>query len=775
MTGPRRRRALRVTGVVQGVGFRPFVARLAAEAGLGGAVGNDDHGVWIDVEGEPAAVVAFEAALLAEAPPLARVDAVTATDQDPRGTSAFTIAGSTTGTGGTTLVPPDVAPCAACLAEVDDPTDRRFRHPFANCTDCGPRYTVLRALPYDRARTTMAEFVLCPACAAEYEDPADRRHHAQPLCCPACGPRLRFVGRDGAEVTGTDPVLAAVLAVVADGGTVAVKGVGGYHLVCDATSSPAVARLRRRKQRGDKPFAVMVADVEGARALAHLDDDALAALASPARPIVLAPRRPGAVLAPEVAPGNPLVGLLVAPSPLHHLLFRPVPGHATRPPSALVATSGNVSDEPICTDDAEAQERLAGLADAFCLHDRPIAVPCDDSVVRARPGGTRPVRRSRGYAPLPVDLPVAVAPTLAVGGDLKNVFCLAAGRRAWLSAHVGDLGSPLTTAALTAAVTSLAAMVGIEPEVVAVDAHPGYLSGRWARARYGGRVVTVQHHHAHVAALAAETGHDGPVVGVAFDGTGHGVAADGRPQAWGGEVLVADLVAAERVGHLRPLPLPGGDAGVRNPCRVAAAWLAALGIDAPDDLPALAACTPAERSVVAHQVATGTGVVTTTSVGRLVDVAASVLGLGHRVDFEAQAAMALEAAAARALAEGTAVPTLAPIVVGPDGVLDPAPLLADLVAATAAGAPAEGSALAVHRALADAVVASVVRLPAALPVALTGGVFQNVVLAEAARRGLEAEGRTVLEHAVVPPNDGGLALGQAVVAGHRAMIGAGGH
>jgi len=751
------------------------VARLAARSGLAGSVENDDRGVSIEVEGGAAAVADFEAALVAEAPPLARIDAVTAVDRAPTGRLGFVIAASSAGPGGTTLVPPDVAPCAACLAEIDDPTDRRYRHPFANCTDCGPRYTVLRSLPYDRERTTMAGFPLCPACAAEYADPADRRHHAQPLCCPDCGPQLRFVGADGTTASGTDPVLAAVHAVVADGGTVAVKGIGGYHLVVDATDRAAVARLRERKQRGAKPFAVMVADVAAARARADLDDHAVAVLASPARPIVLAPHRAGTDLAPEVAPGGALVGVLLAPSPLHHLLFRPVPGHDRSPPEVLVATSGNVSDEPICTDDDEARVRLAGLADAFCLHDRPIAVPGDDSVVRARPGGTRPVRRSRGFAPLPVELPVPVAPTLAVGGDLKTTFCLAVGRRAWLSAHVGDLGSPRTEAALAAAVTALAAMVGVEPEVVAVDAHPGYHGGRWARARYGDRVVTVQHHHAHVAALLAEHGSVGPVVGVAFDGTGHGVAADGSPQAWGGEVLRVDVTGADRVGHLRALPLPGGDAGVRNPCRVALAWLTALGIDAPAHLPAVAACSPAERSVVARQVVTGAGVVPTTSMGRLVDVAASILGLGHRVDFEAQAAMALEAAAARAVEAGVTASALAPLTVADDGVIDPAPFLTDLVTATGAGGSVDGLALAVHQALADVVVASVRRLPPDLPVGLTGGVFQNVVLATRARAGLEAEGRTVLEHEVVPPNDGGLALGQALVAGRRAMIGAGGH
>lgn len=855
-TGTVVRQQWRITGVVQGVGFRPHVHRLASALDLAGTVANEDAAVVIDVQGPPDRVAEFGHRVRADAPPLARIERAEVVAATPvEGAEGFRIVSSRRqkeqagaapaaclgdGTGGVAdvgqppvgrsrpdesrvevvtpapaFVAPDVGTCPACLAEVLDPTDRRYRHPFANCTDCGPRYTVIRDLPYDRPATTMAGFAMCAACAAEYADPADRRYHAQPVSCPDCGPQLAFEGparsgeaeasgpaqiehgraaADGGvadrgavpQVSGTDAVLAAVQATLAAGGIVAIKGLGGYHLVCDAARPDAVRLLRERKGRGDKPFAVMVPDLDSARALADLTDDEAAALADPARPIVLARRRPGSGLAAEVAPGNPMVGVLLAYTPLHHLLFRPVPGHATVPPRVVVATSGNRADEPICFDDDEARVRLGGLADAFCTHDRPIEVPCDDSVVRRVAGRIQPVRRARGYAPLPLALPFEVPPTLAVGGELKNTFCLAAGSHAWVSPHIGDMGNLETMEAFERSVEALTRMVGVEPEVVAADAHPGYLSRRWAVAHFGDAVVEVQHHHAHVASVMAEHGLDGsrPVLGVAFDGTGHGWAADGSAQAWGGEILLVDHDHAERVGHLRSLPLPGGDAGVRNPCRVAVAYLEALGIDPGPTQPAVLACDEVELGVVRRQVARDVGCLPTTSMGRLFDVVASLLGVRHRVSYEAQAAIELEALAQR----GQAGAVRLAFARSGDGVIDPAPVLADLVDAVGRGEPVADLALAFHLAVAAAVVDAVdaftdapdgvvvtaaeATVPAPPPVALTGGAFQNDLLATATRAALAAAGHEVLVHGLVPANDGGLSLGQAVVAGRRS-VGAG--
>lgn len=761
------RRRLLVSGVVQGVGFRPFVYRLAVELGLQGFVGNDPSGVFVEVEGPAEALDSFAARLASEPPSLAVVTAVDAHTIACVGDTGFRIVASGGADGLVTSVPPDVAVCPDCLAEVLDPGDRRFRYPFANCTSCGPRYTIIRDLPYDRPATTMAAFDLCSACRAEYEDPADRRYHAQPIACPACGPQLSF--RRGTDlVTGTDASLVAAQAVLAAGGVVAVKGVGGYHLACDAGSDTAVGALRRRKGRSDKPFAVMVADLDEVRALADVDDVEAAALLSPARPIVLLRRRVGAAVSDLVAPGASRLGVLLPYSPLHHLLFAPVPGSAVAPRATLVLTSANLSNEPICTDDAEARVRLGPLVDAFLTHDRPIHVPCDDSVVRVVDGLVQPVRRSRGFAPLPVALPVEVAPTLAVGGELKNTFCLATGRQAWVSPHVGDMENLETLDAFERGVDGFRRMYRIDPTVCAVDGHPQYLTGRWARRHVAPEeIVEVQHHHAHVAAVMAEHGLDGtqPVVGMAFDGTGYGVGDDGRPEIWGGEVLLADYKGFERVGHLRSLPLPGGDAAVRNPCRVALAYCAALGIDLAEHSPSVAACDPVERGVVRRQVERNLHCTPTTSMGRLFDAVSSLVGVRHRISYEAQAAMELEVLAEQAT---TSAPPPWLFALSPTGVIDPEPVLRGVVGALDAGALAPDVARWFHEAVARATL-DAARLVAARhgrrPVALTGGVFQNTLLARLTRLGLEGDGFEVLSHRLVPPNDGGLSLGQAVIAG----------
>ena len=764
------RRRVVVRGVVQGVGFRPYVHRLATGLGLVGFVGNDATGVFVEVQGTGVAVDRFADRLVADAPTLAVIEHVevvpAAPDPDAHG---FTIVESRPGAGPSTLVPPDVATCDACLAEMLDPADRRHRYPFANCTDCGPRFTIIRALPYDRAATSMAAFPLCPDCTAQYADPSDRRFHAEPIACPVCGPQL-VLYRDGSTVIGTDAVLAAVQAALADGQVVAVKGIGGFHLACDATADGPVARLRERKGRGEKPFALMVPDLEAARRIAVVDGTEAEALASAARPVVLCRRRPESPLSGLVAPGNPLVGLMLPYSPLHHLLFAPVPGSDVAPPRAIVLTSGNVSDERICFEDDDALRRLADLADVVCTHDRPIVAPCDDSVVRVVDGQVVPVRRSRGFAPLPVRLPVAVAPTVALGGELKTTICVASGTHAWMSQHIGDLGALETERALEDIRASFCTMYGVDPEVHAVDRHPAYRTNRLSLERGWPGRVEVQHHHAHIAAVMAEHGLDGsvPVIGMAFDGTGYGTAPDGSVQIWGGEVLVADYAGFTRVGHLAPLPLPGGDGAVRNPCRIALAYLGALGIATDGSAPPEVACDDIERSVVARMVGRGTGCVPTTSMGRLFDAVASLLGIRHRVTYEAQAAIELEVAAA----DGAPTVHLAFGLSG-DGVLDPRPVLAGLLDAAADGVAVGDLASSFHHAVAAAVLASARRAAEAagpVPVALSGGVFQNALLTGLVRGALAADGFTVLTHRTVPPNDGGLALGQAVIAGYRRAV-----
>jgi hydrogenase maturation protein HypF len=760
------RRRLRVSGVVQGVGFRPFVHRLAVALELAGFVGNDAQGVFIEVEGPTAVLDEFRRRVVADAPRLAVVTSVSSAVVPSAGATSFDIVESHSTEGVRAALPPDVAMCPECLAEIGNSSARRHRHPFANCTQCGPRLTVIRDLPYDRPATTMASFPMCPACAAEYHDPLDRRHHAQPIACPSCGPTLTYEGPDGL-VSGTDDALAAAHRVLARGGVLAVKGVGGYHLVCDAADEAAVAMLRARKQRPDKPFALMAATLDHVASLVELDDVARAALASPAAPVVLLPRRDGPHgVAPSVAPGNPLLGVMLPPSPLHHLLLRPVPGHETPAPIVVVMTSGNLSDEPIAFDDHDARQRLMPLVDGWLVHDRPIHVPVDDSVVRVVAGAVHPVRRSRGYAPVPVSLPFDVLPTLAVGGEIKNTFCLAEGGRAWVSQHIGDMGNLETLHAFERTVESFTRMYMVSPVVVAVDQHPGYLTRRWGfEHAAGARVVEVQHHHAHVASLMAEhgLGIDEEVLGIAFDGTGHGTAIDGSTELWGGEVLHAGYRSFERVAHLRPLPLPSGDGGVRNPCRTAVVQLLSLGIDGVDQLPSVLACEPSELAVVRHQANTGLQCVPTTSMGRLFDVVSSIIGVRHRVHYEGQAAIELEALAA---CHGGPTPALA-FGVGEDGVIDPEPLLRELVAHMTQGTDPGALAAAFHIAVADMVqqVAGSAANSGRGPVALTGGVFQNAVLTGMVLDRLRADGRTVLTHRVVPANDGGLALGQAVIAG----------
>ncbi len=773
------RQRLTVTGVVQGVGFRPFVHRLATELGLAGFVGNDSGAVFLEVQGHPARVREFGRRLRAEAPPLARIGTIAAVDIDvtPGTGRGFDIAASERVAGTTTPIPPDIAVCDDCVAELFDPGDRRHRHPFVTCTNCGPRFTIIRTLPYDRPATTMAAFAMCARCAREYADPADRRFHAQPIACPDCGPSLWFCARPSSpegRVEGADAALAAAQRALAAGAVVAVKGIGGYHLACLADDQRAVTALRTRKARGAKPFAILVRDLDVARRYAAISDAEAAVLSGPARPVVLLARRPGAPVADAVAPGSPLLGLMLPYSPVHHLLLAPVPGAGGRVPDALVLTSANRSDEPICFTDADAAQRLPALCDAVLDHDRPIHVPCDDSVVRVvtdRAGAAElPIRRSRGYAPLPVDLGREGPAVLAVGGELKNTCCLTDGSRAYLSGHIGDMGTWETVRAFGRAVEQLSE-IRSAPARLAADLHPAYHTRGWAERHVGDRPLDlVQHHHAHVVSLLAEHGRIGePIIGVAFDGTGYGC----DHTIWGGEILRLgpDSHRFVRAAHLLPVPLPGGDTAVRNPWRMALAQLWAADLDWTPDLAPVAAADPQELALVRSQLDSGTGCVPCSSMGRLFDAVASLLGVRHRIDYEGQAAIELEALAESA---GDAPGPSLPLAVRADGVIDPAPLVQTLVSALYAGTRPALLAASFHRAVAGAVATAVGRVagPTRL-VGLTGGVFQNVLLLQSCRTLLQRNGFEVLIHRTVPPNDGGLALGQAAVSMLTALEGAG--
>jgi hydrogenase maturation protein HypF len=735
----------RVTGVVQGVGFRPFVHMQATRLGLVGHVGNDSAGVFIDAQG-PAAAVEELLAAVRRGPRMSVVDEVIVRDLPTASADAFVIAPSTDAVG-TTSIPPDTAVCDDCLAEMRDPADRRFGYPFIACTNCGPRFTIVTGLPYDRPGTTLADFRLCDACQQEYDDPSSRRFHAQPTACPECGPTM------------SAPVSDIVQALRA-GLVVAIKGVGGYHLACDAGQPEAVAALRSRKQRGDKPFALMVRSIDEAYGIVDLDATAVEALTSAARPIVLAPSRDD-VLQHRAAPGNGYLGVMLPYAPLHHLLFD------AGAPEVLVMTSGNVADEPICTDAEEAEERLADLADLLVHHDRRIHIACDDSVVRASGGTTQPVRRSRGYAPLPVSLPLDATPMLAAGGELKTTIAVAQGRHAWMSQHIGDTQNLETLTVLARTAEMLCGLQRVRPTAVISDAHPGYLSRRWAADEAVRREVphlTVQHHHAHLASLLAEhrIAPGDAVLGFAFDGTGYGT--DGT--IWGGELLLGSYDRVERVGHLRPVLLPGGDAAIRRPLRTALAHLSAAGESATPGI--FDAAEPNELAVVGRMLETGVGCTPTTSMGRLFDAIAALLDVRQRVDYEGQAAIELEALAATEPAPVRSGAWTMDIETDQGGLLiDPAPSIRAAVAAVRTGTPAARASRAFHEAVADAVTRSAVLIREAsgvTVVGLTGGVFANAVLTASCQGRLAHEGFTVLVHRLVPPNDGGLALGQVAVA-----------
>jgi hydrogenase maturation protein HypF len=750
MTG----RRIQIRGTVQGVGFRPWVYRLAHEAGIAGRVRNDAHGVTIEAFGGEPAIAHFLRGLETP-PPAAEVRDVRCEPIPAEDARGFRIVASQETGDRRVSIPPDLATCPECLAEIVDPADRRYRYAFTNCTHCGPRFTIAREVPYDRATTTMASFHMCALCRAEYEDPLDRRFHAQPNACPECGPRLLLLTAAGQEVAG-DPIEGAA-ALLRGGQVVAVKGLGGYHLACDAMSGAVVQRLRERKRRDEKPFAVLVADLAAAESVAEIGVAEAALLGSVQRPIVLVRRRAGSGIADEVAPGSPLIGLMLAYTPLHHLLVREM----ARP---LVLTSGNLSEEPMAFRDDHAREALGGIADAFLAHDRPVENRCDDSVARVIAGRPVVLRRARGYVPRPVTLsrPLAHA-VLACGAHLKNAFCLAAGDQAWLGPHIGDLDTVESCRAFEEAVERLQRFVGITPDVVAHDLHPDYFTTAYALRRPELVKVAVQHHHAHVASAMAEHGLLGPVLGVAYDGTGYGT--DGT--SWGGEILLADSRGFERLAALRPVRLAGSDRAIREVWRIALALLDdAFDGEPPLDALRLFAGIPAKhRGIVRQMIGSGLHSPLAHGAGRYFD-ALGAIGLGRPVSrYEGQVALMWNMAADPA--ERSSYPYA--LLDGSPMQIDLRPLVRAAVEDLVAGEGAPRVSGRFHNGLAAATadaVRTVALRAGRLPVVLTGGCFQNALLTESliGRLGGDFDVRL---HGHVPPGDGGIALGQAVVADAR--------
>jgi hydrogenase maturation protein HypF len=742
---------------VQGVGFRPYVHRLAGELGLAGYVLNDSQGVLLEIEGSSDAVALFLARLGPDAPPLAVLESLTVVDAEPIGADGFEIRPSPHGERADVPVTPDGATCDDCLRELLDPSDRRYRYPFINCTNCGPRFTIVRGVPYDRPLTTMAGFQMCEQCRAEYDNPRDRRFHAQPNACPRCGPSLSLLDSEGRAVARWDAALAAAVEALRGGAVVAIKGIGGYHLACRADDDAAVGALRARKHREDKPFALMVGTLVEAARVVEIGDAERGLMSSPQRPIVLAPRLAGAPVAESVAPGALELGVMLPYSPLHHLLIRDFRA------GALVMTSGNVSDEPIAFRDADAVQRLGAIADLLLLHNRPIETRTDDSVARVV-ASRRPlfVRRSRGYVPLALTLPGGtLRPLLGCGAELKNTFCLARGSRAWVSHHIGDLENYETLESFTEGIEHFERLFSVAPAVVAHDLHPEYLSTKYAFERDGVELVGVQHHHAHLAACLAEHGERGTAVGAIFDGSGYGT--DGT--IWGGELLVGDTGDFRRAGHVAAVRLPGGDSAIREPWRVACAWLTAAGATPPR---ALRELVPERKwAQVAGLVQSGVASPLTTSMGRLFDAVSALCGLRTAVNYEGQAAIELEAACDPH--ERGCYPIGLESV---DGalVIDPRELVGVVCADLAAGVAPGVVASRFHAAVAAVTVDACGALAGANGtdiVVLSGGVFLNRRLLERVCAGLDERGLRVLTPERLPIGDGGISYGQAAVAARR--------
>jgi hydrogenase maturation protein HypF len=753
------RRRIHVAGIVQGVGFRPYVYRLATERHLAGQIANTSSGVVIEVEGAAEVVDDFLSSLPAQAPPLALVTDIRVVEIHRTGESDFCILPSDPSASVRTLISPDIATCADCLHELFDPADRRYQYPFINCTNCGPRFSIVRGIPYDRPQTSMSVFPMCPRCLVEYEDPRNRRFHAQPNACWQCGPQLEFCDSRGQRLSVEDPIAEAVARLHA-GDIVAVKGLGGFHLAVDATNTGAVDRLRERKRRIEKPFAVMVSDLETVSRFGMLGAEERELLCLPQRPIVLLPRTNPCPLADSVAPFNSYLGIFLPYTPIHHLLFE------ESELQALVMTSGNLSEEPIAIGNSEAVARLGDIADWFLLHNREILLRCDDSVLRRAGGRTRQIRRSRGFVPVPVFLKREFPPTLAMGGELKNTICLLRGREAFLSQHIGDLENVEAYKFFQEAVDHLQRILEIRPGIVAYDLHPDYFATRWARKQPGIQAVGVQHHHAHIASCMAENHLEGRVIGFALDGTGYGT--DGR--IWGGEVLLADYLDFERAAHLAYVPMPGGAAAIREPWRMAVSHLwASFGPDL------LKLPIPLFRQIPQTRVLTVLQMMErqvnsplTSSCGRLFDAVAALINLRHEVNYEAQAAVELEMCRDEAAA-GQPYP-FGLSEAGDLLQIDSRPLFRAIVEDLLRGAAAGEISQRFHDGLVEslAAIARILRKRTSLnTVCLSGGTFQNACLANSLEHQLQSEGFEVYTHSQVPAGDGGISLGQAVVAAHR--------
>ncbi len=752
---------IEIKGIVQGVGFRPFVYQLARRWGLKGRVANTASGVAVQAEGPGECISGFIKDIRAEKPPLAQITEIRVSEESPCGFVDFEISKSRSSSHRSTLISPDISVCSRCLQELFDPRDRRYRYPFINCTNCGPRYTIIKDIPYDRPSTTMKNFAMCSACAREYEDPGDRRFHAQPNACPECGPRVRLFDSLRNEVPCADPSAAASV-LLKKGFILAVKGLGGFHLAVDASDNHAVKRLRAGKKRDEKPFALMSPDADTVRKYAAVRPGEKELLESMQRPIVLLKKLFPSQIAPSVAPENRCFGVMLPYTPLHYLLF----GEGF---TALVMTSANLSEEPIVIDNREAFKRLSGIADYLLVHNRDICTRSDDSIVRHAAGSLRFIRRSRGWVPAPVFLKKRVPRILACGADLKNTICLADNSQAFLSQHIGDLENPRSLDFFKSTISHLERILDIKPEIVACDMHPGYMSTKYALGRPGAETVQVQHHHAHIAACMAENRIDGEVIGLSLDGTGFGT--DGR--IWGGEVLAADERDFYRAARLSYVPMPGGDSAAREPWRMAVSCLEdALGGEFMNlDLPLFKAADRESIGIIRRMIQRGINCPLTSSLGRLFDAVSAILGIRRFSSFEGQAAMALETAAPEDVFAAGAGPYECSISEGPELVVSVKDIISGVAEDLRRGASCSEISGRFHLSIIHtyAELCSLVRARTGLDrVVLSGGVFQNKILLEGLIKKLEKDGFRVFSHRLVPANDGGISLGQAVVAAARA-------
>ena len=750
-----------IKGIVQGVGFRPFVYQIARRYGLTGWVANTASGVDIHLEGSPLEISEFLTSLEAHAPPLAKITGISKNPAQPQGFTDFTIAPSEKSDSRATLIAPDIAVCPECLAEMLEPQDRRYRYPFINCTNCGPRYTIIDDIPYDRPNTSMKHFAMCPVCRSEYDNPGNRRFHAQPNACPVCGPSLQLLNSHQRVYPDADPVEKAA-ELLKNGHILAVKGLGGFHLAVDAQNHEAVHRLRRRKRRAEKPFALMSPDISAISRYAALRPDERALLESPQRPIVFLKKRDPELLSPAVSPENRYFGVMLPYTPLHYLLF-------SNDFLALVMTSANLSEEPIVIDNGEAFERLSGIADDFLVHNRDIYLRSDDSIARHLIGSPRFIRRSRGYVPTPLFLDQKAPPILACGAELKNTVCLTRDNQAFLSQHIGDLENTRAYDFFTHTVSHMKRILDISPEIIAHDMHPDYLSTRYALEQSGPERVAVQHHHAHIAGCMAENGLDGEVIGLSFDGTGYGTDRC----IWGGEVLIAGLSDFTRLAHLSYVPMPGGTAAIREPWRMGISYLmAACGDRLEDlDLPVFRAIEPGKIRFIRDMAAKGINSPMTSSLGRLFDGVAAILGLRYFAGFEGQAAMALENKAAEKT-NYLRSPRLYPVdlTTGVICRISVASIISCVVRDMQNGLAPEEISTRFHLSLIESYVELCDRIREETGlnrVVLSGGVFQNAILFKGLFEGLLRKGFGVYAHRQVPTNDGGISLGQAVVAAAR--------